>query len=73
MLGGSLGGSAVWRLPLAQATILESRDPGMEPASSSACVSAPPSFNLCVYHEKNFLKILKKIKMEYAAWIITKV
>ena len=48
---GSLGGSAVWRLPLAQGLILESRDrvprraPCMEPASPSpsACVSAPLS------------------------------
>ena len=50
---GSLGGSAVWCLPLAQGVILESRDrvpcqaPGMEPASPSACVSA----SLYVYHE----------------------
>ena len=52
---GSLGGAAVWRLPLAQGTILESWDrvpsraPCMEPASPSACVSA--SLSLCVYHE----------------------
>ena len=45
-LRGSLGGSVVWRLPLAQSAILESWDqvlhwaPGMEPASPSACVSA---------------------------------
>ena len=51
---GSLGGSAVWRLPLAQGAILESRDrvprraPGMEPASPSACVSLSL---LCVYHK----------------------
>ena len=44
--GGSLSGSPVQRLPLAQGVILESRDrvprraPGMEPASHSACVSA---------------------------------
>ena len=43
---GSLGGSVVWRLPLAQGVVLESQDrvprqaPGMEPASPSACVSA---------------------------------
>ena len=49
--GGGLGGSVVWRLPLAQGAILESpdqvprRDPGMEPASPSSCVS------LYVYHE----------------------
>ena len=52
---GSLGGSAVWRLPLAQGVILESQDqvphraPGMEPTSPSPCVSAPLS--LSVYHE----------------------
>ena len=52
---GSLGGAAVWRLPLAQDAILETRDqiphqaPGMEPASPSACVSA--SLSLSVYHE----------------------
>ena len=42
---GSLGSSVVWRLPLAQGTILESRDrvphqvPGMESASPSASLS----------------------------------
>ena len=52
---GTLGGSAVWRLPLAQGAILESRDrvprqaPGMEPASPSSCVSAP--LCLFVYHK----------------------
>ena len=46
---GSLGGSAVERLPSAQGLILESWDrvphqaPYMEPASPSACVSAPLS------------------------------
>ena len=51
--GGSLGGSAVSRLPLAQGAILESRDrvphqaPCMEPASPSACVSA----SLSLYHK----------------------
>ena len=53
--GGSLGSSVVLRLPLSQGAILESRDPvlrqapGMEPASSFACVSA--SLSLYVYHE----------------------
>ena len=43
---GSLGGTAVWHLPLAQSGILETRDQGprqapcMEPASLSPCVSA---------------------------------
>ena len=52
---GSLGGSAVWHLPLAQGAVLESQDrvprraPYMEPASPSACVSA--SLSLCVSHE----------------------
>ena len=54
---GSLGGSAVWRLPLVLGTILESWDrvlcqaPGREPASPSpsACVFA--SLSLYVYHE----------------------
>ena len=50
---GSLGGTAVWHLSLAQGVILETRDqipgraPCMEPASPSACVSA----SLCVSHE----------------------
>ena len=45
-LGGSLGGSVVWRLPLAQGVILESWDqvphrvPCTEPVSPSVCVSA---------------------------------
>ena len=52
-VSGSLGGSAVGRLPLAQGVILGSRDrvphwsPCMEPASPSACVSA----SFCVSHE----------------------
>ena len=51
--GGSLGWSVVWRLPLAQGVILESRDrvpcraPSVEPASPSACVSV----SLSVSHE----------------------
>ena len=54
-ISGSLGGAAVWRLPLAQGAILETPDriprraPCMEPASPSACVSA--SLSLCDYHE----------------------
>ena len=57
--GGSLGGSAVWHLPWAQGTILESRDsvpcwaPSMEPASPSACVSASLSLSLSVTIIKN--------------------
>ena len=54
---GSLGGSAVWHLPLAQGVILESRGqvpcraPCMEPASPSSCVSASLSLSLCDYHK----------------------
>ena len=54
---GSLGGAAVWRLPLAQGTILESQDrvprqaPGMEPASSSACVSASLSLSVTIINK----------------------
>ena len=49
---GSLGGSAVWCLPLARDVILESQDrvphraSCMEPASPSACVST--SLSVCV-------------------------
>ena len=49
---GSLGGAAIWRLPLAQGVILETRDrvprqaPCMEPASPSAYVSASLSLSL---------------------------
>ena len=49
---GSQGGSVVWHLPSAWGMILESRDwilhqaPCVEPASSSACVSASLSLSL---------------------------
>ena len=49
---GSLGGSTIYRLPLAQGAILESQDqvlrqaPSTEPASPSACVSLPLSLSL---------------------------
>ena len=52
LLKGSLGGSVVEYLPLAQGMILESWDgvphqaPCMEPASPFACVS--DSFSLCL-------------------------
>ena len=51
---GSLGGTAVWRLPLARGVILETWDrvprqaPCMEPASPSACVSASLPLALCL-------------------------
>ena len=51
---GSLGGSVVWRLPLAQGAILESRDrvprraPGVEAASPSSCVSASLSLSMSI-------------------------
>ena len=56
-LGGSLGGSAVLRLPLAQGIILESWDrvphqaPCMEDASPSACVSAFLSLSLSLMNK----------------------
>ena len=51
---GSLGGAAVWRLPLAQGVILETRDqiPRRAPGAWSLLlplpVSLPPSLSLCV-------------------------
>ena len=55
---GSLGGAAVWRLPLAQGAILETRDriPRRAPGAWSLLlplpVSLPLSLSLCAYHEK---------------------
>ena len=53
--GGSLGGAAVWRLPLAQGTILETRDrvPHQAPGAWSLLlplpvVSLPLSLSLCM-------------------------
>ena len=54
---GSLGGSAVQRLPLAQGVILESQGQvphrvlGMEPASPSASVSASVSLSVSFMNE----------------------
>ena len=54
---GSLGGAAVWRLPLAQGVILETRDriPHRAPDAWSLLlplpVSAPLSLSLCDYHK----------------------
>ena len=56
-LGGSLGGAAVWRLPLAQGAILETRDriPRRAPGAGSLLlplpVSLPLSLSLCDYHK----------------------
>ena len=53
---GSLGGAAVWRLPLAQGAILETRDqiPRQAPGAWSLLlplpVSLPLSLSLCDYH-----------------------
>ena len=55
MFSGSLGGAAVWRLPLAQGVILETKDrvprraPCMEPGSPSACVSVSVSVSLSLW------------------------
>ena len=54
---GSLGGAVVWRLPLAQGAILETRDrvPRQAPGAWSLLlplpVSLPLSLSLCAYHE----------------------
>ena len=50
---GSLGGAAVWRLPLAQGTILETRDriPRRAPGAWSLLLPLPMSLPLCVSHE----------------------
>ena len=54
---GSLGGAAVWRLPLAQGAILEMRDqiPRQAPGAWSLLLplpmSLPLSLSLCAYHE----------------------
>ena len=54
---GSLGGAAVWRLPLAQGAILETQDriPHRAPGAWSLLlplpVSMPLSLSLCAYHK----------------------
>ena len=56
---GSLGGAAVWRLPLAQGAILETRDqiPRRAPGAWSLLLPLPVSLplslslSLCDYHE----------------------
>ena len=54
---GSLGGAAVWRLPLAQGAILETWDriPHQAPGAWSLLlplpVSLPLSLSLCDYHK----------------------
>ena len=56
-LSGSLGGAAVWRLPLAQGEILETRDriprwaPGAWRLLLPLPVSLPLSLSLCDYHK----------------------
>ena len=47
---GSLGGAAVWRLPLAQGAILETRDriPRRAPGAWSLLLSLPASLSACV-------------------------
>ena len=56
---GSLGGAVVWRLPLAQGTILETWDriPHQAPGAWSLLLplpmSLPLSLSLCDYHKIN--------------------
>ena len=49
---GSLGGAAVWRLPLAQGAILETRDriPRQAPGAWSLLLSLPVSLPLSLSH-----------------------
>ena len=55
--GGSLGGAAVWRLPLAQGAILETRDliPHQAPGAWSLILPLPVSqllsLSVCDYHK----------------------
>ena len=55
--GGSLGGAAVWRLPLAQGAILETRDrvPRRAPGAWSLLLPLPMSLllslSLCAYRK----------------------
>ena len=48
VIGGSLGGAAVWRLPLAQGVILETRDriPHRAPGAWSLLLPLPVSLTL---------------------------
>ena len=52
---GSLGGAAIWRLPLAQGAILETRDriPHRAPSAWSLLLPLPMSLplSLCDYHK----------------------
>ena len=52
---GSLGGAAVWRLPLAQGAILETQDriPHRAPSAWSLLLPLPMSLplSLCDYHK----------------------
>ena len=62
---GSLGGAAVWRLPLAQGAILETRDriPHRAPGAWSLLLPLPVSLrlslSLCDYHKKKLKKNLR--------------
>ena len=50
IIQGSLGGAAVWRLPLAQGAILETRDriPRRAPSAWSLLLPLPASPSACV-------------------------
>ena len=66
LIRGSLGGTAVWRLPLAQGTILETPDriPHQAPSAWSLLLplpmSLPLSLSACDYHKKKNFSHLKK-------------
>ena len=60
--GGSLGGAAVWRLPLAQGAILETRDriPHQAPGAWSLLLPLPVSLPLSLSHCVPIIKNKKK-------------
>ena len=62
--GGSLGGAAVWRLPLAQGAILETRDrvPPRAPGAWSLLLPLPVSLSLSLSHCVPIINKLKKKK-----------
>ena len=72
---GSLGGAVVWRLPLAQGAILETRDgiPHQAPGAWSLLLPLPVSLplslslSLCVAIINNKIKKIKK-KKKNSAW-----
>ena len=59
---GSLGGAAVWRLPLAQGAILETQDriPGRAPGAWSLLLPLPMSLPLSLFLSVTIINKFKK-------------